>query len=179
VRDVTPERLVRHRHRTVSHMASGDGNGWIDGSAGGRHWGRYGAAGLALIRTPQRPQLLLQLRAGWTHEGGTWGLVGGARDSHESVAEAALREAAEEAGVDAALVTVLGARLGLADGDWSYTYVLGLAGEGLRVAALTAESDELRWVGLEHVTTLPLHAGLRATWPHLRTWIDAHLPQAL
>ena len=81
-------------------MATGDGNGWVDSGSGHRHWGRFGAAGLALLRTTPRPQVLLQLRAGWTHQGGSWGLVGGARDSHESLAEAALREAAEESGID-------------------------------------------------------------------------------
>ena len=156
-------------------MASSDGNGWLLCSNGHRHWGRFGAAGLALVRTTPRHQVLLQLRSGWTHEGGTWGLVGGARDSHETVAEAALREAAEEAGVDGSRVTVLGSRVGVDDGDWSYTYVLALAPDDLRVEALTTESDELRWVDLDQVTALPLHAGLGATWPGLRLWIDDSL----
>lgn len=156
-------------------MATGDGNGWVDSGSGRRHWGRFGAAGLALIRTAPRPQVLLQLRAGWTHQGGSWGLVGGARDSHESVAEAALREAAEEAGVDGSLVTVLGQQTGVDLGNWSYTYVLALAGAALAVSPLTDESDELRWVDLDEVTALPLHGGLRTTWPALREGIDQAL----
>jgi 8-oxo-dGTP diphosphatase len=149
-------------------MASGDGDGWAHGRDGHRHWGRNGAAGLVLLRLSPRPQVLLQLRARWTHQGGNWGLVGGARDSHESVAEAALREAGEEAGVDPARVTVLGSQLGTEDGAWSYTYVLALAEPGLRVRPMTAESDELRWVGLDRVAALPLHPGLRAAWPAVR-----------
>ncbi|MFZ9954411.1 MAG: NUDIX domain-containing protein, partial [Ilumatobacteraceae bacterium] len=47
-----------------------------------------------------------QLRAAWTHGGGTWALPGGARDSHEDVITAALREAAEEVGVDYSRVEV-------------------------------------------------------------------------
>ena len=153
-------------------MATGDGNGWVDCGSGHRHWGLNGAAGLALLRTSPRPQVLLQLRAGWTHQGGSWGLVGGARDSHESVAEAALREAAEEAGVDPALVSVAGSRVGVDDGDWTYTYVLALAPDDLRVRTMTAESDELRWVDLDDVPALGLHPGLAATWPALRQGFD-------
>jgi 8-oxo-dGTP diphosphatase len=156
-------------------MASSDGNGWLDSRSGHRHWGRFGAAGLALVRTSPRHQVLLQLRADWTHEGGTWGLVGGARDSHETVAEAALREAAEEAGVDGSQVTVLGSRIGVDDGDWSYTYVLGLAADDLVIGPPTAESDELRWVDLDDVQTLLLHSGLGSTWTALRLWIDESL----
>ena len=47
-----------------------------------------------------QPSVLLILRAAsWTQHAGTWGPPGGARDSHESAAGAALREAAEECAV--------------------------------------------------------------------------------
>jgi 8-oxo-dGTP diphosphatase len=156
-------------------MATGDGNGWVDSASGHRHWGRFGAAGLALLRTAPRPQVLLQLRAGWTHQGGSWGLVGGARDSHESLAEAALREAEEEAGVDSSQVTVLSSLTGVDHGNWSYTYVLALAADGLAVSPVTSESDDLRWVDLDEVPALPLHVGLESTWTALRRSIDAAL----
>ncbi len=156
-------------------MATGDGNGWVDSGSGQRHWGRFGAAGLALLRTTPRPQVLLQLRAGWTHQGGSWGLVGGARDSHESLAQAALREAAEEAGINHSQVTIIGSQTGVDLGDWSYTYVLALAADGLEVGPITDESDELRWVDLDEVPSLPLHAGLGSTWAALRTGIDTAL----
>lgn len=156
-------------------MVTGDGNGWVRCGSGHRHWGLNGAAGLALLRTSPRPQVLLQLRADWTHQGGSWGLVGGARDSHESVAQAALREAAEEAGLDAGRVTVLGSQVGLDDGEWSYTYVLALAADGLAVGPPNEESDELRWVDLDDVTALPLHTGLAATWDDLRLGIEEAL----
>ena len=100
---------------------------------------------------------------------------GGRGDSHESVAEAALREAAEEAGIDRSLVTVLGSQLGVDDGNWSYTYILALAGDGLAVAPITSESDELRWVDLDEVTGMALHVGLGQTWPELRRGIDRAL----
>ncbi|GAA3639657.1 hypothetical protein GCM10022223_68430 [Kineosporia mesophila] len=149
-------------------MAGGDGNGWVTCGCGHQHWGVHGAAGLALVRPGARgPQMLLQLRAEWTHEGGTWGLVGGARDSHETVAEAALREAAEEAEVDPALVTVSGEFVGTDHGDWSYTYVIGLAGPSLTVADVTPESDALEWVDLDDVASRTLHTAFARTWPTL------------
>ena len=42
--------------------------------------------------------MLLQHRALWSHHGGTWGVLGGARNSGETAVDAAAREAAEEAG---------------------------------------------------------------------------------
>ena len=86
----------------------GDGDGWVVSESGAAFWGRHGAAGL-LLRAP-RPDgsaaVLLQHRAAWSHQGGTWGLPGGARDSHESAEEAAVREAHEEAGLTADLLVV-------------------------------------------------------------------------
>ena len=76
----------------------GDGDGWVISDHGTHHWGRFGAAGL-LVRAPRSdnpPAVLLQHRAAWSHQGGTWGLPGGALDSHEDPRDAALREAAEE-----------------------------------------------------------------------------------
>ena len=67
-------------------------------SCGYKHWGLHGAAGLLLVRLDKsEPHVLLQLRAAWTHGGGTWALPGGALDSHEDSVTAAGREAAEEA----------------------------------------------------------------------------------
>jgi 8-oxo-dGTP diphosphatase len=155
-------------------VAEHDGNGWVECRCGARHWGRHGAAGLLLLRGPQpgdeaggRRQVLLQLRAAWTHQGGSWGLLGGARDSHEDAVAAALREAAEEAGVSADTVVVLGQLPGVDHGDWRYTYVLALAGGPMDVGVLTAETDELRWVALEDVERLPLHPAFGDAWPRL------------
>jgi carboxylate-amine ligase len=145
----------------------GDGNGWVDCVCGQRHWGRNGAAGLLVARPgPSGPEVLLQLRAGWTHQGGTWGVPGGARDSHESVADAARRETEEEAGLDPAAVR-LTAELVDDHGPWSYTYVVGRAPAGTAAAATNRESDEVRWVPLGQVTQRPLHPGLAAAWPRL------------
>lgn len=150
-------------------MTLHDGNGWVECRCGQRHWGRHGAAGL-LVARPGRHlglEVLLQLRAAWTHQGGSWALPGGARDSHEDVVTAALREAREEAGLDDAALTVVGQHPGVEHVDWSYTYVVARAGPGTQVAAGTAESEELRWVLPDDVLRLPLHPAFGAAWPAL------------
>src|ERR1700755_294936 len=89
----------------------GDGCGWVVSDSGAHYWGRFGAAGL-LLRAPRpdgTPAVLLQHRAVWSHQGGTWGLRGGERDSHESPEETAVREALEEAGLPAERLAVRGA----------------------------------------------------------------------
>ena len=156
-------------------MALHDGNGWVRCRCGHRHWGVHGAAGLVLVRPARdddgEAEVLLQLRARWTHQGGTWGVPGGARDSHEDVVAAALREAHEEVGVDLARLSVAGSSVGTDHGDWRYDYVIAWTDRGLVVGALNDESDEVRWVGLGEVPALPLHPALAATWTRLREWL--------
>ena len=143
----------------------GDGDGWVRCARGHRHWGRYGAAGL-LIRTPEA--VVLQHRAPWSHHGDTWGLPGGARDSRETAPAAALREAAEEAGVQPG--EVLPAGVVVDDhGGWSYATVLAEPVGVLQPAATSAESVQVRWVPLQDVAGLPLHPGFAAGWPTLRS----------
>lgn len=159
----------------------GDGDGWVVSDSGAAFWGRHGAAGL-LLRAP-RPDgsaaVLLQHRAPWSHQGGTWGLPGGARDSHESAEEAAVREAHEEAGLSADLLvvrtTVITAEFSGAGGPaWTYTTVIADAQELLETVP-NRESAELRWVAEEEVETLPLHPGFAASWAKLRA-VAASIP---
>ncbi len=150
----------------------GDGDGWVVSDTGSPLWGRFGAAGL-LLRAPQSdgsPAVLLQHRAPWSHQGGTWGLPGGARDSHESPEEAAVREAHEEAGLVSQLVSVRGSVVtAKASGtSWTYTTVVADAPEQLPTVA-NFESAEMRWVDEDEVDALPLHPGFAASWQRLRT----------
>jgi 8-oxo-dGTP diphosphatase len=159
----------------------GDGDGWVVSDSGAHYWGRHGAAGL-LLRAPGpdgTPSVLLQHRAVWSHQGGTWGLPGGARDSHESAEQAAIREAHEEAGLPAdqvsvrtTLVTAEVAAIGGA--KWTYTTVIADAARPLETVP-NRESAELRWVPEAEVTVLPLHPGLAASWDRLRS-LTATLP---
>jgi len=145
-----------------------DGNGWARCSRGHRHWGRYGAAGLLLHAVDDAGvvRVLLQHRAAWSHHGDTWGLPGGARDSHEDGVDAALREAAEEAGLEPAAVRT---RHGYVDdhGGWSYTTVHADVPRPLPTVA-NHESLALRWVPIAEVDALPLHPGFALTWPQVR-----------
>ena len=96
-------------------VSEGDGNGWVVSESGDRRWGRFGAAGLLLRAAdptdPDIPLVLLQHRAVWTASGDTWALPGGALDSHEDAAAAALRETEEEAEIRPADVVVRAERV--------------------------------------------------------------------
>ncbi len=156
-------------------MAFRDGDGWVYCTCGHRHWGLHGAAGLLLIRLDMgEPHVLLQLRAAWTHGGGTWALPGGALDSHEDSIEAAKREAQEEAGIDAASFLV---RDVFSDdhGPWRYDTVIAHATGEIGEFAANAESEDLQWVALGSVETFELHAGLAGAWPHLHERVRSTL----
>jgi 8-oxo-dGTP diphosphatase len=148
---------------------------------GAAYWGKHGAAGL-LLRAPRgdgSPAVLLQHRAAWSHQGGTWGLPGGARDSHETPEQAAVREAHEEAGLSAELLivrtTVVTAEIsGTGGRHWTYTTVIADAADLLETVP-NRESAELRWVPEDEVADLPLHPGFAASWERLRA-VAATIP---
>lgn len=148
----------------------GDGNGFVCCADGQRRWGRFGAAGLLLrAPTPDGPVVLLQHRALWTHQGGRWALPGGARDSFERAADTALREAAEETGIDPSQVQVCAQHVDHPGGDtWSYTTVAADVPRPLTLRA-QAESAELAWVPEPEVDRYPLHRAFAGVWPLLRT----------
>jgi 8-oxo-dGTP diphosphatase len=159
----------------------GDGDGWVLSENGAAYWGKHGAAGL-LLRAPGQdgsPAVLLQHRAPWSHQGGTWGLPGGARDSHETPEQAAVREAHEEAGLAAELLTVrttvVTAEIsGTSGAHWTYTTVIADAADLLETVP-NRESAELRWVAEDAVADLPLHPGFAASWKRLRA-VAATIP---
>jgi 8-oxo-dGTP diphosphatase len=141
------------------------GDAWVYGPDGQKFWGRFGAAGLLVWH--ETLGILLQHRAGWSHFGGTWGIPGGAINEGESAQDAALREAHEEAGVPAELMTVI--FTSVVDLDfWSYTTVVVQATESFEPVMGDEESQELRWVAVDAVELLSLHPGFAASWPTLR-----------
>ena len=163
-------------HRPSTHRGSGDG--WAAGPNGSKLWGRFGAAGLFLLSGDST--VLMQLRAPWTSQGGTWGIPGGARDGHESASQAAGRETFEECGIEEADVTVLQEivtagplpgdpeRPELA-GEWTYTTVLATTADGSELQTFpNAESDDLRWVPIDELEQLDLLAPFAESLPTLR-----------
>ncbi len=156
------------------HRPRQPGDGWVECGCGRRHWGLYGAAGLLLVRRDDdghASAVVLQHRVEWSHHGGTWGIPGGARMPTEDAVTAALREAAEEAGIDPVSVRVRGEHV-LQHPDWSYTTVLADEISPVHPTVTDAESLELRWVPIDDVTTLPLLPAFADAWPTLRDRLD-------
>jgi 8-oxo-dGTP diphosphatase len=156
-------------------MAARDGDGWIECTCGSKHWGKHGAAGILLIRNGE---IFLQHRAPWVHNGDTWGIPGGARDSHESVVEAALREAVEETGINPDDVTPL-TTFSDDHGIWAYSTVIAIASNNLEGHELNDESHEVRWVALDEVERLPLHPSFAKSWPTLRLAMEDAIERAI
>jgi len=145
-------------------MAHRDGDGWIVCQCGGKHWGLFGAAGLVLVRDRS---ILLQHRAPWVHNGDTWGIPGGARDSHETPIEAALREANEEIGIDIKLLSTVGE---FVDDHitWSYHTIIAKASPELIAHEMNDESLEVKWIPIAEIENQKLHPSFANTWPKLR-----------
>ena len=150
-------------------MAARDGDGWVECACGNKHWGLNGAAGIMIVRGHE---ILLQHRAPWVHNGDTWGIPGGARDSHETTIEGAFREAVEETGIDTDLLTPLHT---FTDdhGDWKYETVIAQAAAGLLAHEVNDESHEVRWVDIEKVDELPLHPSFAKSWPELKALLQS------
>ncbi len=150
------------------------GDGWVECACGSRHWGLHGAAGLLLARrTPAGSvdAVVLQHRALWSDQGGTWGVPGGAIGPDESAADGALREAAEEAGIPPAAVRVLDTVV-LDHGTWSYTTVLAEALTPVEPSATDAESLEVAWVAADDVAGQPQLPAVGEAWPRLRAQLE-------
>lgn len=143
-------------------VVMGDTDGWTYCADRHQHWGVLGGAGLLLAAGGR---VLVQQRAGWTHQGGTWGLPGGARGAGESPVAAAFREAAEETGADLTGVELVGEHVDECAG-WPYVTTVARAAEPLPVR--DSREGVARWVPVDEVPSLPLHPGLRRAWPALR-----------
>lgn len=132
----------------------------------GRFWGRFGSAGL-LAHDP-RKGILLQHRALWSDQGGTWGLPGGALHQGEEAVHGALREAHEEAAVPPESVRVLFTSV-FDVGYWTYTTVAAEVVDPFEPEISDPESLELAWFPIDGVADRELHPGFAAAWPALRS----------
>ena len=158
------------------------GDGWVECACGRRHWGLVGAAGLLLVRRDSQglvTHVVLQHRSLESHQGGTWGVPGGAIVPGETAVEGALRESQEEAGIAPEAVRVLGEHV-LDHGPWSYTTVLAEEAPGhvVDVRPTDTESLDVVWVPADEVTDRELLPAFAAAWPGLRARVDALGPSA-
>ena len=154
------------------------GDGWIMCDCGRRHWGHNGAAGVLLARrdeaTGRVTHVVMQHRALWSAEGGTWGIPGGAISDGESAIEGALRESFEEANITSQDIDVVGAYCE-SHGNWRYTTVFAFEKPGHRVepCAHDDESMEIKWVPIDDVPKLKLLTAMRTDWPSFRARLDS------
>ncbi|MBC7290606.1 MAG: NUDIX domain-containing protein [Actinotalea sp.] len=163
-----PEAADPARRPAGLHRQPGDG--WVECACGRRHWGLHGAAGLLLFRTDdggRAESVVLQHRAVWSDQGGTWGIPGGALAPGERPEDGAVREAAEEAGIDPEAVSVLTTRV-LDHGTWSYTTVVARATGFHDPRPTDHESLAVAWVRVAEVPARPLLPAFEAAWPELR-----------
>ena len=136
-------------------QVGGDGNGWVLCALGHRHWGRFGAAGILIT---DGARVVLQHRAPWTHEGDTWALPGGARDSHENPST---RRCGKPPRRPRSIPDRCAPYAEWVDdhGDWSYTTVLApLSGWSTCIPANT-ESVAIRWWPIGTSTPSPCTPG--------------------
>jgi prephenate dehydrogenase/8-oxo-dGTP pyrophosphatase MutT (NUDIX family) len=138
-------KLQTHRHA---------GDGWVKCDCGREHWGKNGAAGIFLVKQKdgEVSEVLLQHRALWSAEGGTWGTPGGAIDLNETPRDGAIREAWEEAGVEADKIDVLG-EITRDHGPWKFTNVLAVVKDGAQIDAKPQDQESLavQWFSVSDV----------------------------
>lgn len=155
----------------MSRQRSGDG--FVRCSDGHVRWGVHGAAGVLFVtRSVDGPLVMLQLRSGFSHEGGTWSCAGGAIDADETPLEGALREAEEEVGPAPINRRVLGEHVFAPATDWSYTTAV-VEVDACFGTSMNFETDAVEWVRVDDVDQRRLHAGFLAAWPHLAAIITA------
>ncbi|GAA3078573.1 NUDIX hydrolase [Streptosporangium carneum] len=157
-------------------MVAKDGDGWALCDRGHQHWGVHGASGLLAVHhdTSGTPRVLMQKRSMWSHHGGTWGLPGGALDSHEDAVAGAFREAREEAALDGEGLRVQGVYVD-DHGGWSFQTVIAEASALLEAVPANSESADLRWLTPGEISDRKLHPGFAESWPAIRPALGPRL----
>lgn len=148
--------------------ARGDGDGFLYGTSG-RVWGRHGAAGTLLVRGRGDSLEVLLVQRSYEVEGGggQWAIPGGARDSHETYAEAGLREFEEEVG-EIRDGEILGTHVFRHPSiPWEY-HTLVVRGDVDRGGLLNWESlGEPQWFSVEELGGLDIFEPVRRAMPEL------------
>jgi ADP-ribose pyrophosphatase YjhB (NUDIX family) len=121
-------------------------------------------------------RVLLQRRA----DSGNWSMPGGVMEIGETMAQAVVREVAEETGLDVEVTGLLGIYtdpghvIAYSDGEvrqeFVVAYIARVVGGTLRVSD---ESTEVRFVELAEMDRLPVHESVRL---RLRHWIEGRYP---
>jgi 8-oxo-dGTP diphosphatase len=160
--------LARRRHESATGVIvvpEDSGDGFVELADGSRRWGRFGAAGILLRHRDESDtaRYFVARRSKDIHNGGTWGVPGGARHRDEAPLAAAIREFHEEIGYQ------LG-EFDVADifeddcGGWSYwTWLVEVAERNDGREVLNWETDEVRWVTEVELAELDLFGAFRLT----------------
>ncbi|CAB4590713.1 unannotated protein [freshwater metagenome] len=151
------------------------GDNWVHGPNGERVWGMFGAAGV-LVWNRTTDSVLLQLRAEWSHHGGTWGIPGGALKFGEDATAGAMREAHEEAGVPESLLIPIDTYV-IDLGFWAYTTVIVETREHFEPAFNDLESTDLQWIARDDVDSFELHPRFGQSWSLLNDMLENHRAQ--
>ena len=143
-------------------------DGFILCACGVEHWGLAGAAGILAFRERESIEVLVQLRAEWSHSGGTWSNPGGAIGWSETPLEGALREFEEETAIGAGSLDVVG-NIVRDHGDWRYTTFAARCETAEPVP--NDESLALEWAPLDDVLESrldrPVHPAFAEDLPRL------------
>jgi 8-oxo-dGTP diphosphatase len=144
------------------------GDGFVVLSDGSRRWGRFGAAGVLLRHRDELgiSRYFVAHRSKEIHNGGTWGVPGGARHREETPLAAAIREFREEIGYQLSEFDVTDVFEDDCEG-WSYwTWLVEVADRNDGGEVLNWETDEVRWVTATELAELGLFGAFRVTLHH-------------
>ncbi|WP_433789310.1 NUDIX hydrolase [Actinoplanes sp. CA-252034] len=102
-----------------------------------------------------------------------WALPGGAQDFGETIAETAVRETAEEAGIRVEVVDVVGIYTNphhlveYSDGEVRQQFSICLRANYIGGEPTpSSESSEVRWVDMTELDSLPIHPSMRLRIDH-------------
>jgi len=144
------------------------GDGFVTLADGTHRWGRFGAAGV-LARWAGADgtyEYFLARRSEFCHQGGTWAVPGGALHHGEAPLAGALREFAEEVGVELSEFAVVAVHED-DHGGWSYWTVVVEVAQPFTTAVVNWETAETAWIAAHRLAGLDLLAPFRATLSRL------------